>query len=357
MKIEKMINDFINNSIKIGELLYNDEIMEYKNSNRLTDLNVGIYARLIISDNGKEVFEKLLEHENKYVRSNAAIFLLNSGKHPKALDVVKSLSKQNDKHGRFMKEYLNLVNDGEKDSNVWNEALEKARGKYKTKTDDIIEETINNNQQEFELPIFPNNKVEEINNHFKNGYPGCEIITLKDENPVNKHLAIDINILSVKENPFYTVYTTGMSNFVMSVPKTLFGKYNRFKFAELVILIPLEWGSDFSTNKWQALFKLLRELAVYPHLNNTWINDSHTLEINMDNLNSNFNAVVLCGIEIMGKPLKVNNDNVVLNMVVPIYKEELEYIFKNNYYKLLDEISKEQESPFLLKLDRKCSIK
>lgn len=356
MNKEKLIKEFIDNCITISKMVYENEIIDYKVSNKLTDKNVALYAKLI-GMNAKDELEKLLDHENKYVRSFIATIFLNGGDHEKALKVKEEISKNNDKYGRATKDYIKRIKDGKIDREDWNRYIDKLKGKTTKEQEDIIEEININNQQEFELPIFSNNKAEEINSHFKNGYPGCEVVTFKDENPVNKHLAIDINILTVKENPFYTVYTTGMSNFVMSVPKTLFGKYNRFKFAELVILIPLEWGNDFSTNNWKALFKLLRELAVYPHLNNTWINDSHTLEINMDKLNPNFKAVLLCGIEIMGKPLKVNNDNVVLNMVVPIYKEELEYIFKNNYYKLLDEISKEQESPFLLKLDRKCSVK
>jgi hypothetical protein len=356
MNKEKLINEFIDNSIKIGKLLYEGEIMEYKISNKLSDRNVVIYVQLI--DNGfKEDFEELLDHENKYVRSSASIFILNGEKHSKALSITEKLSNNNDKHGRSMKEYLNLVNEGKKDVNIWNDYLEKARKKNKPKKDDKVDEITINNQQEFELPIFSNNKAEVINNHFKQNYPGCEIITLKDQNPINKHLAIDVNILTVKENEFYSVYTTGMSNFNMQIPKTLFGKYNRFKLAELLILIPLDWGNDFNSDKWKSLFKLLREVAVYPHLNNTWINDSHTLEIDMHYLTNNFRSLVLCAVEINGKVLIVNKENVVFNMIIPLYKEELDFVLKNGYNKMLEKLSETQESPFLLKLDRKCLIK
>lgn len=45
MNKNKLINEFIDNSIKIGKLLYEGEIMEYKISNKLSDKNVFIYYK------------------------------------------------------------------------------------------------------------------------------------------------------------------------------------------------------------------------------------------------------------------------------------------------------------------------
>lgn len=356
MNKEKLINEFIDNSIKIGQLLYEGVTLEYKVSNKLTDRNIDIYVKLV-EMGFKDEFEKLLDSDEKYVRSIVSTILLNSGNHEKALSVAKKIANDNDKHGISMKDYLERVKAGKIDIQIWNDFLEKSKKKINNIKKDDLNDIKLSNSKEFEIPIFSNNKSKEINDYFKKNYDDCKIITIEDEDPINKHIPISINILTSKDNPFYTVYTTGMSSFNMNVTKTMFNKYKRFKLAELVIIVPLEWGNDFKIEKWRSLFKLLKELATYPHLNNTWINDGHTLEINMDYLNENFKAVVLCAIEIKGKKIIVNKENIVLNMVVPLYKEELDYVFKNGYNKILEKISENQESPFLLNLERKCSIK
>ncbi len=77
MNKEKLKNEFIDNSIKIGQLLYEGVTLEYKVSNKLTDRNIDIYVRLV-EMGFKDEFEKLLDSDEKYVRSIVSTILLNT---------------------------------------------------------------------------------------------------------------------------------------------------------------------------------------------------------------------------------------------------------------------------------------
>lgn len=358
--IDQMILDFVKNTIIVYKGFYEDAV--FNSHNNLADKNMYIYVELRATKEGKTKFEELINHENKYVAKSAAAFILNSEDNKKALKVLKEIAKEKSQFGEDTKDYIERLFNHENSPSIWEESLSKAR--TKALNGQLIEEkpTSESDQPEpekmveYTIPVFPSDKSEKINDFFKREYPDGNIYHLVDKENENKNIKIEANIIDDKNEVNYIVYTTGMSSFVMNVPKTLFGKYNNQKFSELVAFVPKDWGTHFDDAKWQALIDLMKELAVYPHLSNTWIGDKHTLEIDMTKINASFTSVLLSSIKIKNQILKVDNQPIVLSAIIPIYKEELDFVFKSGSDKLIEKLSTNQENPYLLKLDRKNVI-
>ena len=298
MDIKKLIREFEENTLKSAE--YYDKF-DYINGTKFLDKELENYVQIIASKEGKEEFEKLLNHTNKRIVFEVTCTLLNGGENEKALKNLKKLMNENDKIGKSAKGYYKRLMDEEISKEYWlrslEEAKERIRKNNKEKLIGVNKEKVEENNEadlnemvQYEIPLYPDRKKDPINNFMQENYKG-EYINIKDENEDNQYINIDINIINQKDEEFYIVYTTGMSDFPMNVPKTFFGKYNKYKYGELITLIPKEWGNEFNSKKWQGLIKLLRELAIYPHLNNTWISSGHTLETDMSELNKKFVSV------------------------------------------------------------------
>ena len=346
LSIQSSEEDYVNKNLDLGEKLYEKALV--------------LYVRIISMPGGKEAYKDLLSHENKYVATDVAVHVLNGEDDEEALKVIKKYMVEKNEFGEQLKGYYERYIKKDKNRDYWIYSLDKMKNKLKAKgkiTDvDVETEEEKANNIPFTLPIFNDDKSDPINNFMQENYKG-EYTNIKDENEDNQYINIDINIINQKDEEFYIVYTTGMSDFPMNVPKTFFGKYNKYKYGELITLIPKEWDNDFNSKKWQGLIKLLRELATYPHLSNTWISSGHTLETDMSELNKKFVSVGLSEITILGKNLKVNKKWIRLYMIIPMYKEDLEYKFEYGFDKWFEKMATIKPSPFLFQLDRKSCIK
>ena len=291
-KLKKLIDKYIEITIHSGEEDYEKKNLSIGNT--LYNKALALYVTIISMPGGKEAYKELLSHENKYVATRVAIHILNGGDDAEALKVIKKYMVEKNEFGEQLKGYYERNINKEQNREKWNTYIEEIKAKLKAKgkiTDvDVETEEEKANNIPFTLPIFNDDKSDPINNFMQENYKG-EYTNIKDENEDNQYINIDINIINQKDEEFYIVYTTGMSDFPMNVPKTFFGKYNKYKYGELITLIPKEWGNEFNSKKWQGLIKLLRELAIYPHLNNTWISSGHTLETDMSELNKKFVSV------------------------------------------------------------------
>lgn len=136
-----------------------------------------------------------------------------------------------------------------------------------------------------------------------------------------------------KERNYYTLFTNGMSRESMTVPPS----DNQYRFAELAIHLPPDW--DLSLNglkqthwSWPVIW--LKKIALYPHLEKTWLGRAITIFANGDPPKSlvkgcPFVALLLASNLEVG-PIHLSDGRMIqIYSLIPIYKEEY-YFEKNN---------------------------
>lgn len=111
--------------------------------------------------------------------------------------------------------------------------------------------------------------VREILDHMSNSVGPVESLALQEIVPVDDDVHVAINVIKPNENcPFTTLFTTGMTDAAMNVPEG----QEEFQYAELVMYLPGDWqipqpNSSDESSLWP--FQWLRQIAYYPHLNET----------------------------------------------------------------------------------------
>ncbi len=89
--------------------------------------------------------------------------------------------------------------------------------------------------------------------------------------PVMDEISVSINIIPPNEaHPYLVIFTNGMSDLPMEVPKG----QEASQYAELVMHLPADWPHPrdaISDPQWIWPVQWLRKLAYIPHLNETWL--------------------------------------------------------------------------------------
>lgn len=87
--------------------------------------------------------------------------------------------------------------------------------------------------------------------------------------PVSSELEFAI-VRGHEEVPFNAVFTLGMSSQPMEqVPD------KEWRFAELVLMLPLDWPLELSESNWPLVW--LEKLAMFPRRENSWLSLAHTV--------------------------------------------------------------------------------
>jgi hypothetical protein len=168
--------------------------------------------------------------------------------------------------------------------------------------------------------------------HFEEHFPNAETFAFVEG---SDDLHIDVCVLEpTKKNPYYVLYTCGMSDYAMHVPP----RFSEMKRAELYMLLPPEW--DFRDVKGEIPYqsfwpvKLLRALGRFPHESRTWLGRGHSIANGDDMLpfvrDSEMCAAVLSEPAKSFSPLAIKEDFAIrFYLAIPIYREELD--FKERY--------------------------
>lgn len=101
---------------------------------------------------------------------------------------------------------------------------------------------------------------------------------------VSENVHIDVHpVPPSDERPYWTLFTTGMSDLPMKTPQGL----EDFKYAELMIKLPADWpideenfkvvGAEEETEEWYWPIRWLKMLARLPHHYNSWLWKGHTV--------------------------------------------------------------------------------
>lgn len=187
----------------------------------------------------------------------------------------------------------------------------------------------------------------EVTARFEETFPGRESFVFHEI--VSDIVHIDVNIMRPTEDkPFYVLYTTGMSDLPMTLPDELRDRED-LKYAELLLFLPADWefgkelalGKDLPSRYYWPV-GLMMFLARFPHQYQTWLGWGHTIPNGpgyapLDD-SVGFSAAVLTGggDGPLGT-LKTKDGKLIhFYMVVPAYKEEIQYKLKYGMEKLAE---------------------
>lgn len=167
-----------------------------------------------------------------------------------------------------------------------------------------------------------------IEAHIKKHIPGEGTVS---HELITSRVHIDVHIrMPTPYRNFITLVTSGMSSKPMNAPYD----FQKFKFAELLICLPPDWDlseSGFGDEQYYWPIKCLRNLALGPHANDTWLWTDHIIP-NGEPPRPYASDTKLC-CALISKPilfrqefafLKLDENRIVHFLaVIPIYKEEM----------------------------------
>lgn len=207
------------------------------------------------------------------------------------------------------------------------------------------------------IPTFAEH-MEEIEEYMNNQYPGRETIVLHEIFSDIVH--IDVHVMKpTEEDPYYVVYTTGMSALKMNVPKMKGDSKEDYELAELMIYLPENW--DFSEDEKAGMkeesywiIDFMKFIARFPHEYKTFFSGGHTIPNGGDYEpfveGTGLSGVLLLPIHEFIEIQDGSKVNMLFMMLT--YKEEMEYKLKKGYDALIQRFE-EEDIPFILDLKRK----
>ncbi|MBK9266166.1 MAG: suppressor of fused domain protein [Polyangiaceae bacterium] len=127
--------------------------------------------------------------------------------------------------------------------------------------------------REFEPPA-ASTGTEEIEQHFARVFGEPQSVF---HEIVSDIVHIDVHIIPPRPvRDHWTLFTTGMSDLPMNVPKHIEGA-EQFAFAELMLMLPASWEVGSDVERWYWPLRWLKQLARLPHEYNTWLGALHTI--------------------------------------------------------------------------------
>jgi len=176
--------------------------------------------------------------------------------------------------------------------------------------------------------------------------------------PVMEGISVGINIIPPNEvHPHMVLYTNGMSDLPMKVPKGQEG----WQYAELVMHLPPDWVHPRDANsdpQWLWPVQWLRKMAYYPHLNDTWLGlPSAIVSSDAPPVPLGPNTEQSCLFMVpdfsnFDPPMQRQDGKTVhFFTLVPLYTEERDFEMQHGMDEFLTRFSKEKV-PMVVDLDR-----
>ena len=166
-----------------------------------------------------------------------------------------------------------------------------------------------------------------------NRFGPVEKLALQELLPIMEDVSVAINVVPPKEDdPFLTLFTIGMSDLPMKVPA---GEED-YQYAELVFHLPNDWPhpNDLESGDKAASWPvgLMRQIAYFPHLSNTWLGGPYTTFAESDppkplGPNTEFTSMFLCTNPSLQTTLK-DGRKINFYQMLPMHTDELDYCFK-----------------------------
>lgn len=145
-----------------------------------------------------------------------------------------------------------------------------------------------------------------------------------------------------------TLFTTGLSDFPMTVPEG----QEAYQHAELFIHLPSDWPLQRSqlrdpANLWPI--EWLRTLSEFPRENNTWLGGPSTIVANGEppeplGPNTRLSSLLLLEDGELGKVRLADGREVIFYSLVPIYSEERQFEMNSSLKELLERFNQHNVS-------------
>lgn len=101
-----------------------------------------------------------------------------------------------------------------------------------------------------------------------------DALALQEIVPICRDLHIAVHVIRpTAEHPYYTLFTTGMSDRAQRVP----AGQEAFRYTEMLLHLPDDWPVHAMTEASSWPLQWLRQLAYFPHLQGTWLGGPHTI--------------------------------------------------------------------------------
>jgi hypothetical protein len=184
---------------------------------------------------------------------------------------------------------------------------------------------------------------EQITSLMEAAFGRVEKLALQEIVPLHADAHVAINVIRPnpeEEHEALTLYTTGMSDRAMTVPK---GQED-YQYAELLMHLPASWphprdkGFD---NDFFWPFEWLRKIAYFPHENKTWLGGPTTIISSDDppvplGPNTKQTCLLLVASFANWSPIEVEGGKKVrIYSVIPIYTEERDFEIKHGIMALV----------------------
>lgn len=178
--------------------------------------------------------------------------------------------------------------------------------------------------------------AEEVGTHFETLFPGRESRVLHEI--VSDLIHVDIHVMwPTEKEPFFVVYTTGMSDLPMTIPNDIPAKERKnLELAELYLFLPGDWPLSPDSPPEESAFwpiGIMKAMARFPHQYKTWLAYGHTVPNGPDyaplHKSVGFGGVAFnCGTGPLSAMTAKDGRLLHFYQVLPLYKEEIEYKLK-----------------------------
>ncbi|WP_207653602.1 suppressor of fused domain protein [Clostridium peptidivorans] len=202
--------------------------------------------------------------------------------------------------------------------------------------------------------------IEEITAHFDKVFPGR--VSNVFHEIISDIVHIDVHFMEpTDEEPFRVIYTTGMSDLPMTLPSELEKEWGHLKRAELMMFLPESWPIDsevFEDERYYWPIRLLKQLARFPHMYNTWLGYGHTIPNSEEYIpyaeNTELNGVILSSLKEEISSINTKDGNLInIYSIIPLYKEEMDYKLENGMDALFEKLSEVEGSGHWIDSSRK----
>ncbi|WP_160139603.1 suppressor of fused domain protein [Chryseobacterium sp. c4a] len=186
--------------------------------------------------------------------------------------------------------------------------------------------------------------VEALEKHLDTHFESDEITVFHEMVSLDFHL--DVYFIQPKDEDFNLLITAGMSLLEMKVQDTIQDK-EEYAFAELLILLPkdIKFEKTFpSEGKNDWIIALIKEMARFPHHQDTFLTEGHSLQAWSDisepyDENTQFTSSILLPSATFDDDfMQITSEDRIINLytLFPLYQNELEYKIENGYDKFFD---------------------
>lgn len=190
------------------------------------------------------------------------------------------------------------------------------------------------------------NSVEIVDSHLDDFFDEDEDIVVFDEIE-SKIIHRDIFFIKATEHrPYHILLSCGMSALPMTVPDDI----DSSEFAEVMLLLPDSWNLEYESfsdelNYWPI--RVMKEIMMLPHANQTWLGYGHTFSYEYDEQfveGSGFTSVMLAhSMELSDDftQIELEDDKVIdIYTLIPLYQEELQFKKEHGTTALLEKFDK-----------------